>query len=147
MSVIIRTDRTFDADNETLSQVKRPIFLSLRRGLKGRCPNCGQGKLFSAYLKVNDTCPVCAEELFHHRADDAPPYITILLVGHILVGLMLELEMNWSLPPMFYIFTMVPLAIVLPLLLLPPIKGAIVGLQWANRMHGFDPENEKKFPT
>ena len=55
MSVIIRTDRTFDADNETLSQVKRPIFLSLRRGLKGRCPNCGQGKLFSAYLKVNDT--------------------------------------------------------------------------------------------
>ncbi len=136
MSVTIRTGRTIAA------LPRRPLFKALTRGWRGKCPACGEGRLFSAYLKVNDTCPACGEELFHHRADDAPPYITILLVGHLLVGLMLHLEMVWSIPPMVYLLTLVPLAVVLPLLLLPPIKGAIVGLQWANYMHGFDPDNK-----
>jgi uncharacterized protein (DUF983 family) len=107
--------------------------------MMGRCPNCGQGKLFRGYLKVNDVCPVCGEELYHHRADDLPPYIAIVIVGHLLVGLMLELELrNAGVDPMWYIAILVPLAIILPLALLPPIKGAVVALQWANRMHGFD---------
>ncbi len=136
MSVTIKTDGT------TAALPKRPLYKALTRGWRCKCPACGEGKLFSAYLKVNDICPTCGEELFHHRADDAPPYITILLVGHILVGLLLHLEMVWSIPPFAYLLTLVPLAVVLPLLLLPPIKGAIVGLQWANYMHGFDPYNK-----
>ncbi len=136
MSITIRTGGTIAA------LPRRPLFKALTRGWRGKCPACGEGRLFSAYLKVNDTCPACGEELFHHRADDAPPYITILLVGHLLVGLMLHLEMVWSIPPMVYLLTLVPLAVVLPLLLLPPIKGAVVGLQWANYMHGFDPDNK-----
>ncbi len=136
MSVTIKTDGT------TVALPKRPLYKALTRGWRGKCPACGEGKLFSAYLKVNDICPACGEELFHHRADDAPPYITILLVGHILVGLLLHLEMVWSIPPYAYLLTLVPLAVVLPLLLLPPIKGAVVGLQWANYMHGFDPYNK-----
>ena len=123
-----------------LEREPRDLWRSVGRGLMCRCPNCGQGKLFRAYLKVNDACPVCGEELFHHRADDLPPYIAILIVGHVLVGIMLDLEMSHqSINPMFYLATLVPLAIVLPLALLPSIKGAVVGLQWANRMHGFDP--------
>jgi uncharacterized protein (DUF983 family) len=119
---------------------KRNVWQAIGRGIMCRCPKCGKGKLFRAYLKVNDVCPVCGEELFHHRADDLPPYISILIVGHILVGVMLDLEMrNADINPMLYVATLVPLAIVLPLALLPSIKGAVVGLQWANRMHGFDP--------
>ncbi|HHG90349.1 MAG TPA: DUF983 domain-containing protein [Devosia sp.] len=136
MSVIIKTGGTI------ARLPKRPLFKALSRGWRGKCPACGEGRLFAAYLKVNDICPACGEELFHQRADDAPPYITILLVGHILVGLMLHLEMVWTIPPLAYLLTLVPLAVVLPLLLLPPIKGAIVGLQWANYMHGFDPDNK-----
>src|SRR6185437_189181 len=119
---------------------KRDLWRAMARGALCRCPNCGKGKLFRAYLKVNDTCPVCGEELFHHRADDLPPYISIVIVGHILIGAMLEMEMRFNdVNPMYYVATLVPLAIVLPLALLPSIKGAVVGLQWANRMHGFDP--------
>jgi uncharacterized protein (DUF983 family) len=61
-----------------------------------------------------------------------------MIVGHVLVGLMLHLEMSWHINPVMYLYTMVPLAVVLPLAMLPSIKGAVVGLQWAQRMHGFD---------
>ncbi|WP_425283850.1 DUF983 domain-containing protein [Devosia chinhatensis] len=93
--------------------------------------------MFRAYLKVADQCDVCGEELNHHRADDFPPYIAITIVGHIIVFLMLHMDMSYRVEPITYIWTMVPLAIVLPLAILPSIKGAIVGLQWANRMYGF----------
>jgi uncharacterized protein (DUF983 family) len=108
-------------------------------GLKLRCPHCGQGHMFRAFLKVADRCDVCGEELHHHRADDFPPYLSILIVGHLIVGLMLHLEFSYDIAPWIYVVTMVPAAIVLPLLLLPSIKGAVVGLQWANKMYGFDP--------
>jgi uncharacterized protein (DUF983 family) len=113
---------------------------ALLNGLRCRCPKCGEGKLFRAYLKVADRCPNCGEELFHHRADDMPPYISIVIVGHIIVGLMMHLEMTYTIAPIWYVVTMVPLALILPLVMLPSIKGAVVALQWVNRMHGFDPK-------
>ena len=123
-----------------LERQPRDVWQAIGRGIMCRCPNCGRGKLFRAYLKVNDTCPACGEELFHHRADDLPPYISIVIVGHVLIGVMLHMEMTYqNVNPIYYLATLVPLAIVLPLALLPSIKGAVVGLQWANRMHGFDP--------
>ncbi|MCF6302852.1 MAG: DUF983 domain-containing protein [Devosiaceae bacterium] len=133
------------ADSNDDPATKRALKPAMLRGLRGKCPKCGKGKMFRAYLKVADACSKCAENLSHHRADDAPPYIIILLVGHILVGLMLHLEMAWRIPPMVYIYSLVPLAVILPLLLLPPVKGAIVGLQWANKMHGFDPDKVDEF--
>ena len=117
---------------------KRSVLDAMWRGALCRCPNCGKGKLFRSYLKVNDSCAECGEELSHHRADDLPPYIAIMIVGHVLVGVMLHLEMAWHVNPTFYLYTLVPLAIILPLLMLPSIKGAVVGMQWANLMHGFD---------
>jgi len=119
---------------------KRDLWRAMARGALCRCPNCGKGKLFRAYLKVNDTCPVCGEELFHHRADDLPPYLSIVIVGHLLIFALLDVEMTQAtVDPILSLAILVPLAIILPLAFLPSIKGAVVGLQWANRMHGFDP--------
>ena len=73
----------------------------------------------------------------HARADDFPPYITITIVGHIIVMAMMHFEMTTPLHPMVYLATMLPAAILMSLAMLPSIKGAIVALQWASRMHGF----------
>jgi len=137
MAVIIKTDSKLANTPQIDTISDRPKGQAFKRGLFGKCPNCGEGKIYRAYLKVNDACPVCQENLSLHRADDAPPYITIVIVGHLLIGLLLHLEMVWRIPPMMYIYTLVPLAIILPLLLLPPIKGVVINLQWASRMHGF----------
>ncbi len=126
-------------DIQTLRE-PRALWRAIGNGAMCRCPHCGKGKLFRAYLKVADTCENCGEELRFHKADDFPPYIAIFIVGHLLVGWMLHSEMSGPVDPMFYLMTMVPMAIFLPLLMLPSIKGAVVGLQWANYMHGFDPE-------
>ena len=116
---------------------ERHLIAAMWRGFRLRCPNCGKGAMFGAYLKVNGRCPSCGEELHHHRADDAPPYFTMLIVGHIVVGAVLTVEVLFA-PPMWVQMVGWPtLAIALSLLLLPCIKGALVGLQWALRMHGF----------
>jgi len=118
---------------------QRSLWKAIGNGVMCRCPNCGKGKLFRSYLKINDTCSECGEKLSSARADDFPPYIAIFIVGHILVGWMLHAEMSGPVDPMFYVWTMMPAAILLPLIMLPSIKGAVVGLQWANYMYGFDP--------
>lgn len=118
---------------------QRSVGKAILHGLACRCPSCGKGKLYSRYLKINETCSECGEKLGSARADDFPPYIAIFIVGHLLVGYMLHAEMAGPVDPMFYVWTMIPLAIILPLVMLPSIKGAVVGLQWANFMYGFDP--------
>ena len=116
----------------------RALGLAMRRGFVGRCPNCGEGRLFRAYLKVVDSCPVCHEEMHHQRADDAPPYITMLVVGHVVVAGVLGAEELWPNSPMWLgAIGWSLLTLVLCLLLLPRVKGALVGYQWALRMHGF----------
>lgn len=122
-------------------QSHRALWPAFLRGLRGRCPNCGRGKVFRAFLKVVDKCAVCGEELHHHRADDAPAYFVIVIVGHIVVSLALVIELAFR--PAYWIQFLfwVPATIALALSLLQPIKGAIVAVQWAFRMHGFDPES------
>jgi len=117
----------------------RPMWRSIRRGLRGRCPRCGNGKMFRAFLKVADCCPVCGEPLHHHRADDAPAYFVILIVGHLVVPLALVVEVAYAPPYWLHAMLWLPLTIGLAVGLLQPIKGAIVSWQWANNMHGFDP--------
>jgi len=124
-------------EKQTRVLEERSIAQAMWRGALCRCPHCGQGKMFRAYLKVADHCDVCGEEFSHHRADDFPPYIAIMIVGHLLVGIMLHMDMVWHVNPMTYMLSMIPAAIILPLIMLPSIKGSIVGLQWATRMYGF----------
>jgi len=120
----------------------RALGAALLNGLKARCPRCGRGRLFTGFLKVKDRCPQCGEELFHHRADDAPPYVVMFVVAHVVVGVMLWVEIMHAPPMWLHAAIFLPLTIVMSLALLPPVKGALVALQWANRMHGFDPEGE-----
>ena len=67
----------------------RDWWQATKRGFWGRCPHCNEGKLFRAYLKPAGACAVCGEEMHHHRTDDAPPYLTILFVGHLVGAAML----------------------------------------------------------
>jgi uncharacterized protein (DUF983 family) len=115
----------------------RLVWPAVRRGLMRRCPNCGEGHLFEGYLKVTDTCPACGEVLKHHRADDGPAYLTILVVGHILAFMMHFIWVTFRPEPLVFATMLTVVAVGLSLWLLPRFKGAIVGYQWAHRMHGF----------
>jgi len=119
----------------------RPIWQSLGRGFRHMCPSCGQGRIFGQFLKVADHCGACDEALHHHRADDAPPYFTIFIVGHLIVPPLMWLEVAAKPALWVHLLLWAPLAVALTLVLLPAVKGAVVGLQWANRMHGFDPDS------
>lgn len=121
----------------------RPIFGALFRGAMLKCPACARGAMFRRYLKVADTCPACGEALHHQRADDAPAYFTIVIVGHIVVSLVLALEMAYRPALWIHMALWLPLTVILTLIFLPSVKGALVGLQWALRMHGFDPNSKE----
>jgi uncharacterized protein (DUF983 family) len=125
------------------SQGARSVGSSLLRGGLLRCPACGEGRMFGRYLKVKDHCANCGEALHHHRADDAPPYFTIVIVGHVVISLLLAVEMAYRPPLWLHAALWLPLTVLMSLALLPPIKGSLVGLQWALLMHGFDPEAEQ----
>src|SRR5260370_42432532 len=112
--------------------VRRDLGLAVRRGFLERCPNCGKRLLFRAYLKVVDTCPVCGEDLHHQRADDAPPYITMLVVGHLIVaGVLAGEDARPNAPMRISALARIWLTVVVFLLLLPRAKGALVRLQLA----------------
>ncbi len=115
----------------------RPLGRSIRRGLRGRCPVCGTGAVFDGYLAVRPACAVCGEELHHHRADDLPPYLTILIVGHLVVSGLLVSERMFRPEIWVQMAIWLPATALLALTVIRPIKGGVVGLQWALRMHGF----------
>ena len=116
---------------------ERPLRSAMLRGWRCRCPACGAGPMLRSYLKVRDACPSCGEDLHHQRADDGPAYVTILIVGHILGPLMLFLYAHWEPDPLIVATILSVGSVGLSLYLLPRLKGAFVGLQWAKRMHGF----------
>jgi uncharacterized protein (DUF983 family) len=123
---------------ETAIGEKRDLWSAMKRGFRSRCPRCGEGKLFRAFLKVDDHCSVCGLDFTPHRADDLPAYLVIVIVGHIVVPLALWIETNYSPAVWLQLAIYLPLTLVLSLALLQPVKGAVVGFQWAMRMHGFD---------
>jgi uncharacterized protein (DUF983 family) len=118
--------------------VSRNVALALGRGLLGRCPKCGKGAMFRAYLSVNPRCPVCGEDLSPQRADDAPAFLTLLvacLVG--CAGVLLTDDASSQMPLLAVALFWLVVTAVASLLVLPRIKGAVIGGQWALRMHGF----------
>ncbi|TMV08007.1 DUF983 domain-containing protein [Ruegeria sediminis] len=131
------TDQTIDTNTPD----ERATWPAISKGFRCKCPNCGEGKLLHSYLKVNDACASCGQELFHHRADDGPAYLTILIVGHLMAPALHVSYVQWRPEPLtlFTIFALGCLA--LSLYLLPRLKGVVVAYQWARRMHGFGKEN------
>jgi len=125
------------ATPQTDDEDDRPVRPAMLRGWRRRCPNCGAGPILSGYLSVRDACPVCGEALHHHRADDGPAYLTILIVGHLLAPVMLFSFVKWRPDPLVLAGVLSFATVALSLYLLPRIKGALIALQWAKRMHGF----------
>lgn len=131
------SQETFGAAGESRSWLR-----ASGRGLRKRCPQCGQGRIFAGYTKTKPTCDSCSLALSGHQADDAPPYVTIMIVGHIAIPLALAVKQVFD-PPMWLQFAIwTPVILIATFWLLPIAKGGLIGLQWANRMHGFGDDNE-----
>jgi uncharacterized protein (DUF983 family) len=117
---------------------KRVLKTAVLHGWRKKCPSCGFGKIFNGYIKVIPKCNVCGLELFHHRADDGPAYLTILLVGHILAPLLLLTYEYFNPDPLLVAVSFSIVFLSFALYLLPRLKGVVIGIQWSKRMHGFN---------
>ena len=115
------------------------LLTALGRGFRCKCPACGKSRLFARFLKVASACPACGEEMHHHRADDFPAYLVIVIVGHIVVPLVLAVETHLAPSYWIHLALWLPLTLGLSLTLLQPIKGTVVAVQWFLGMHGFEP--------
>ena len=126
-----------DGITPTDAPEERALWPALIRGWRRRCPSCGTGPLFKTYLKLNDSCPVCREDLSAARADDGPAYLTILIVGHLMAPLLHLTFVTWRPEPLILFTIFAVGCVALSLYLLPRLKGAIVGFQWARQLGGF----------
>ena len=115
----------------------RPFKPALLLGLRSRCPACGEGKLFARFLKPVSACSHCGQRWDGHQADDFPAYIVILLLGHLLVPLMIEVNAALAIPIGWQAVLWPTLAAILGLAMIQPAKGAVLAFQWSRRMHGF----------
>ena len=116
-----------------------PLLTAIGRGLAGRCPGCGKTRLFNGFLRVSSVCADCGAPLGLARADDAPPYFTILITGHIVVPLLYMVDRMGE-PPLWLMSAIfIPLTLLLALGLIRPIKGGTVGLMLTLNMLKSDP--------
>lgn len=107
------------------------------RGALGKCPRCGQARLFPKWLKSVDSCPDCGQDWTHQRADDFPAYIAILVTGHLIAPLIIALSLDFDLGPLAMTAILIPLALVMMLGMLQPAKGGVIAAQWWNGLNGF----------
>ncbi|TVP72899.1 MAG: DUF983 domain-containing protein [Rhodobacteraceae bacterium] len=123
---------------DTLPVDDRPLAPALLRGLRCKCPACGQAPMLQRYLQVRDTCPGCGEDLSHQRADDGPAYLTMLVTLKTVTPLMVASMFVWDLHPAVLFAGFASMLVALSLFLLPRFKGMIVAFQWSRRMNGFE---------
>lgn len=112
---------------------------AILRGARGRCPRCNQAELFRAFLKPVDHCPVCQQDWTRQRADDFPPYISILLTGHLMAPLIIYLGAQSGFALWQATVICLILAAAMMMGFLQPAKGGTIALQWWHGMHGFVP--------
>lgn len=115
----------------------RPLAAAIGLALRGRCPACGEGRMFARFLKPTSACAHCGQRWDRHQADDFPSYIVILLLGHILVPLMIEVNRALDIPLGWQAAIWPGLALLLAVAMIQPVKGAVIAFQWSRRMHGF----------
>lgn len=128
--------------DQFIEEPARPLRASIIRGLRCRCPNCGEGPVFQGFLQVRPQCSHCGEDLSHQRADDLPAYLNIFIVGHVVIGFML-LVMQLDLMGMWTTTIVTALlCVIAAFTLMRPLKGMVVGMQWALRMHGFGGDHD-----
>ena len=114
----------------------KDMGLVIKRTLRGLCPNCGLGHLMKSYPKQVQHCASCGEGYGHIRADDGPPWATIMIVGHVVVMLALVFEKHSTMPAWLAATIWSALALGMSLALLPRTKALFVGIIWATRAPG-----------
>lgn len=115
----------------------RTIWIALWRGCRDRCPACNGARLFGKFLKPLDHCLACGQDWTYHNADDFPPYIVILVTGHVIVTGMASVEAAFHPPSWVHIALWIPLIIILTIGLIQPAKGGVIAYQWWHGMGGF----------
>ncbi len=115
----------------------RDTRLAILRGLAGRCPHCGEGRLFARALRPVDQCPVCHEDMTPQRADDFPAYLVILILGHVLVPIVVTVNVWWDVSTGLQMVLWPLLGFIIAVCMIRPAKGAVIGAQWALRMGDF----------
>ena len=120
-----------------MSETEISLKIATARALMGRCPHCGKGKLMRSYLKQVENCSVCGESFGQIRADDAAPWLTIILVGHVFLPFAFLVNVDWM--PLWAAmgmwaacFTGIALAI------LPRAKALFVTVLWQTRAPGYE---------
>lgn len=117
--------------------VERPLVPALILGLKGRCPSCGEAPLFARFLRPVPQCAACGQDWTSQRADDLPAYLVVLVVGHILAPFICAMNLVYDVSMLVQMLLWPGLALVMSLLMLQPVKGAVIALQWSRHMYGF----------
>jgi uncharacterized protein (DUF983 family) len=121
----------------TPAAAPRPALgTALSRAFSGKCPSCGRGRLFASYLKQVKSCAECGEAFGHIRSDDAAPWLTILVVGHILVPIVLMVESRTTWPIWVSMALWLPITLGLTLAVLPKAKALFLGMIWATKAPG-----------
>ncbi len=110
------------------------LWQAVRRGVSYLCPNCGKGHLFRAYLKQVDYCSECEESFGSIRADDGPTWLTVVIVGHIVVALALIVERVAPLSVIWSISIFAALSLAMCLAILPRAKGVFIAAIWSMRV-------------
>jgi uncharacterized protein (DUF983 family) len=118
-------------------RIRRDLREALIRGARGACPSCGKTRLFVRFLKPVDHCPACGQDWSVQTADDLPAYLVVLVIGHVLAPAIVAVNLHYDMSTGLQMILWPGLALVMALLAIQPVKGMVIGLQWARYMQGF----------
>jgi uncharacterized protein (DUF983 family) len=110
-----------------------PDLSPLTTGLNGKCPRCGRGKLFDGYLSVAKSCQSCGLSYSFADAGDGAAWFVMLFVCVVGVGSILGIEIAYAPPFWVHILLAIPILVVMPLILLRPVKGVLLCQQWKTK--------------
>ncbi len=126
------------ADECTAADLPNTAFEAAVRGMRGRCPSCGESRMFPRFLKPIEHCPICGQDWTAQQADDFPAYVAIIVTGHILAPIIIFMINEAGFSMWTNLAIIISLALILIAALLQPAKGAIIALQWWMGLHGFE---------
>ena len=119
---------------------------ALMRGLRCRCPRCGEAALFRQWLKPVDTCPHCQQDWSVQQADDFPAYIGIFVVGHLLAPVVIAMIGTFGMSAWATLAIILPVAVVMLIAMLQPVKGGVIGFLWWHGIGAFVQERRVASP-
>lgn len=120
----------------------RPILQAVQRGVRCRCPRCGVGSLYDRYLKPTKACQTCGEGLDHIRTDDFAPWLTCLVLSHLMIPAIFIIDSRYEPDLLMQLVIWAPTILALAMVLLPHTKGVCLGLMWALRLRGDERHDE-----